>query len=138
MNSITISGNLVRDPEIRYVGSGAAVCKFTIANTEHSKGNEYTNFVDIVTWEKLAENCNTFLKKGMKVHVLGRLSIRPYETKDGEKRKAAEITAKTVDFPSRNGANAQSGERAERPRAAAPAGRTGGFDDEQLEDEIPF
>jgi single-strand DNA-binding protein len=138
MNISIISGNLTRDPEIRYVGSGAAVCKFTIANTEHSKGEEYTNFVDIVSWEKLAENCNTYLKKGMKVHVEGRLSIRSYDDKDGKKRKATEIVARKVDFPTRNGAGAQRAEQRQAAGVGAPAGGGNFGGEESFEDEIPF
>ncbi|MBV8490771.1 MAG: single-stranded DNA-binding protein, partial [Candidatus Eremiobacteraeota bacterium] len=81
-------GNLVRDPEIRYVGSGAAVTKFTLAVNRRSKQQEETDFIDYVAWDKLAETCNTYLNKGMSCLVDGRLSIRSYETKEGEKRKA--------------------------------------------------
>src|ERR1700677_2163582 len=89
-NKIILVGNLTRDPEIRYVGSGAAVTKFTLAVNRRSKQQEETDFIDIVAWDKLAETCNTYLKKGMSVLVDGRLSIRSYETKEGEQRKAAE------------------------------------------------
>ena len=90
-NRCIFVGNLVRDPEIRYVGSGAAVTKFTLAVNRRSKQQEETDFIDMVAWDKLAETCNTYLKKGMSVLVEGRLSIRSYETKEGEKRKATEV-----------------------------------------------
>ena len=72
-NKIILVGNLTRDPEIRYVGSGAAVTKFTLAVNRRSKQQEETDFIDIVAWDKLAETCNTYLKKGMSCLVEGRL-----------------------------------------------------------------
>lgn len=80
-NRVILLGNLVRDPEIRYIQSGSAVAKFTIAvnpNKKEAKPEE-TTFVNIVAWERLAETCNTFLKKGSPVLVEGRLAIRSYE-----------------------------------------------------------
>src|SRR5664279_4683611 len=94
-NRIILVGNLTRDPEIRYVQSGSAVTKFAIAVNRRTKGGDETTFVDIVAWDsgnyKLAETCNTYLKKGMSVLVEGRLVIRSYEDKDGNKRKATEV-----------------------------------------------
>jgi single-strand DNA-binding protein len=141
-NKCILIGNLVRDPEIRYVGSGAAVTKFTLAVNRRSKQQEETDFIDIVAWDKLAETCNTYLKKGMSVLVDGRLSIRSYETKEGEKRKATEIVINTMqmlDRPNREGGGG-SYERSAAPartNGAAPTGSN--FDDDAaLEDEIPF
>jgi single-strand DNA-binding protein len=141
-NRITLVGNLVRDPEIRYVGSGAAVTKFTLAVNRRSKQQEETDYVDCVAWDKLAETCNTYLKKGMSCLVDGRLSIRSYETKEGEKRKAAEVVVNTMQMLDRanRGAGGDGGTY-ERPRAAAPAaaGGAGASYDESLdEEEIPF
>jgi single-strand DNA-binding protein len=137
-NRITLVGNLVRDPEIRYVGSGAAVTKFTLAVNRRTKQQDETDFIDCVAWDKLAETCNTYLKKGMSCLVDGRLSIRSYETKEGEKRKAAEVVVNTMQMLDRANRSGDGGGSYERPRAAAPAASGGGFDDEHLEDEIPF
>ncbi len=138
-NRITLVGNLTRDPEIRYVGSGAAVTKFTLAVNRRSKQQEETDYIDCVAWDKLAETCNTYLKKGMSCLVDGRLSIRSYETKEGEKRKAAEVVVNTMQMLDRaNRANGDGGTYERAPRAAAPVGAGGGFEDENLEDEIPF
>jgi single-strand DNA-binding protein len=68
----------------------------------------------------------------------GRLSIRSYETKEGEKRKAAEVVVNTMQMLDRANRSGDGGGSYERPRAAAPAASGGGFDDEHLEDEIPF
>ncbi len=144
-NRITLVGNLTRDPEIRYVGSGAAVTKFTLAVNRRSKQQEETDYVDCVAWDKLAETCNTYLKKGMSCLVDGRLSIRSYETKEGEKRKATEVVVNTMQMLDRANRSGGSGSAEdggyERPRAAAPAaaGGTGGDYDSALdEEEIPF
>jgi single-strand DNA-binding protein len=141
-------GNLTRDPEIRYVGSGAAVTKFTLAVNRRSKQQEETDYIDIVAWDKLAETCNTYLKKGMSCLVEGRLSIRSYETKEGEKRKATEVVCNTMQMLDRAGGggrapmNGDGGESYERSPAPARAGAatSAGFDHEDaaLEDEIPF
>ncbi|MDB5072634.1 MAG: Ssb [Candidatus Eremiobacteraeota bacterium] len=139
-NRITLVGNLTRDPEIRYVGSGAAVTKFTLAVNRRSKQQEETDYIDCVAWDKLAETCNTYLKKGMSCLVDGRLSIRSYDDKDGNKRKATEVVVNTMQMLDRpNRGAGEGGGGYERPRAAAPANGAGGYDDSALdEEEIPF
>jgi len=143
-NRITLVGNLTRDPEIRYVGSGAAVTKFALAINTRSKQQEETMYVDIVAWDKLAETCNTYLKKGMSVLIDGRLSIRSYDTKEGEKRKSTEVVANTMQMlDSRGGARPDSDgggyERSAPPRSnGASSSTTFADEDAALEDEIPF
>jgi single-strand DNA-binding protein len=144
-NRITLVGNLTRDPEIRYVGSGAAVTKFTLAVNRRSKQQEETDYIDCVAWDKLAETCNTYLKKGMSCLVDGRLSIRSYETKEGEKRKATEVVVNTMqmlDRANRGGGGDDGGSYERAPRVAAPAGGGGGaggdYDQSLDEEEIPF
>ncbi len=90
-NRVILIGNLVRDPEIRHVQSGSAVAKFTIAVNRRTKQDDAVDFIDIVAWDKLAETSNSYLKKGVPVLVEGRLAIRSYESKSGEKHKAAEV-----------------------------------------------
>src|SRR5579862_3979342 len=139
-NKVILVGNVVRDPEIRYVGSGAGVTKFSIAVNPNKRDAkpEGTLFVDLVAWDKLAETCNTYLKKGMNVLVEGRLVIRSYDDKDGNKRKATEVVINTMQMlgtGSGNGAGQGGGEYA---RAAAPAGNSnaGGDFHDELDDEI--
>jgi len=125
-NRITLVGNLTRDPEIRYVGSGAAVTKFTLAVNRRSKQQEETDYIDCVAWDKLAETCNTYLKKGMSCLVDGRLSIRSYDDKDGNKRKATEVVVNTMQML--DSANRPDGDRPpclwnQPPLHAAPASR---------------
>ena len=145
-NRITLVGNLVRDPEIRYINSGAAVCKFTLAVNRRSKQQEETDFIDCVAWDKLAETCSQYLKKGMSVLCDGRLSIRSYETKEGEKRKAAEVVVNVMQMLDRanksyeNGGSYSNGNgnghaNGESVRQFSPSGAGS---EEELEDEIPF
>src|SRR5580658_7534171 len=143
-NKIILVGNLTRDPEIRYVGSGAAVTKFTLAVNRRSKQAEETDFIDVVAWDKLAETCNTYLKKGMSCLVEGRLSIRSYDDKDGNKRKATEVVCNVMQMLDRAGGprgsgGAENGEGGGYSRPSAPrAGAAGALDEEQLDEEIPF
>ena len=104
-NRVILSGHLTRDPEIRYVGDGNAVAKFSIAiNRKLRGGKEAVDYVDIVTWGKLAEACNAYLRKGSGALVEGQLRNRDYE-KDGEKRRVTEVVARDVIFGNRpNGA----------------------------------
>jgi len=135
-NKVILVGNVVRDPEIRYIGSGAAVTKFSIAVNPNRKDAkpEDTLFVDIVAWEKLAETCNTYLKKGSNVLVEGRLSIRSYDDKDGNKRKATEVVINTMQMLGSPRDRQDSGDS---QFAAAPVGGGARIDD-GLDEEIPF
>jgi len=143
-NRIILVGNLTRDPEIRYVGSGAAVTKFTLAVNRRSKEKEETDYIDIVAWDKLAETCNTYLKKGMSCLVEGRLSIRSYEDKDGNKRKATEVVCNVMQMLDRaGGGGSRPGNDGGsydnvRPMPARNGAGSGDFDEAALEDEIPF
>ena len=93
-NKLTIIGNVVRDPEIRYVDGGQkSVTKWSLAVNRKSKLGDEVMFIDIIAWDRLSEICNQYLKKGMSILVEGRLVIREYTNKDGEKRKAIEVVA---------------------------------------------
>lgn len=96
MNKVILVGRLTQDPEVRYTTSGKAVASFTLA--VNRMGSEATDFIPIVAWEKLAEACGNNITKGQKVLVDGRLQIRSYEARDGQKRRVAEIVAQHVDF----------------------------------------
>ena len=103
MNRIQLMGRLTRDPEVRYTQTGKAVASFSLAVRRYlgpsAQGREETDFIDIVVWGVLAESCGNTLHNGELVQVDGRLQIRPYETQDGQKRKAAEVVAKSVCQP---------------------------------------
>src|SRR5665213_4108271 len=127
-NRVILVGNLTRDPEIRYVQSGSAVTKFALAVNRRTKNGDDTTFVDIVAWDsgnyKLAETCNTYLKKGMSVLVEGRLAIRSYDDKDGNKRKATEVVIDAMQMlDSRGAPRTEGGEGYERTSAPARPNR---------------
>jgi len=109
-NRIVLVGNVVRDPDIRYVQSGAAVTKFTIAVNHGSKQSESVDYIDVVAWKKLAETATTYLKQGMLVLVEGRLAIRSYQSKGGEKHRAAEVVMASMQMLEHARANGRAGE----------------------------
>lgn len=111
-------GNLGKDPELRYsTGENqVAICRFTIAVDKGYGQNKKTVWMPVVTFGKLAENCNKFLAKGRKVYVAGEIDIREYEGQDGQKRFFTEVAANTVEFLSSNessGAGQQWGNQAQ-------------------------
>ena len=111
-SSITIVGNLTRDPEIRYTSGGAAKASFGVAvsrrwqNRQSQEWEEQTSFFNVVCWREMAENVAESLGKGSRVVVTGRLEQRSWETENGEKRSVVEIVADDVG-PSLRWATAQ-------------------------------
>lgn len=107
LNKVFLLGNLTRDPELKHTASGAAVCNFSIAvNRSFKHGDEWkkeVQFINIVAWSKLGENCDKYLAKGKAVLVEGRLVIRNYEAEDGSKKYVTEIVAENVQFLSSGG-----------------------------------
>src|SRR5438046_10592279 len=98
LNRVMLMGNLTRDPELRYIPSGQAVTSFTVAvnrvyNSQAGEKKEEVSFIRVVTWAKLAENCNEYLKKGSPVFVEGRLQSRSWEAQDGTKRSTTDALA---------------------------------------------
>lgn len=132
MNRAILIGNLTKDPEITTTSTGVSVCKFTIAVSRrftNSDGSKDTDFLNIVTWRALAENCHKFLKKGSKVGVVGTIQTRSYDAQDGTKRYITEIVADEVEFLSTNrGADNGSSEKNEEVSKLEP------IDD----DNLPF
>ena len=143
-NRVILVGNVTRDPEIRYTQSGKAVTKFSLA-VNNPRNKEETTFVDIVAWDRLGETCNTYLKKGSNTLVEGRLVIRSYDDKDGQKRKATEVVIDNMQMLGSRPAGAggddanSGGGFGNGNRSAAPVTAGGGdaFGDD-LDDEIPF
>ena len=97
LNRVILIGRLTREPELKYTPNGTAVATFTLAVNRKFNKDE-TDFIDIVVWRGLAENCANYLAKGSLAAVDGRLQIRDYKTKEGQKRKVAEIIADDVRF----------------------------------------
>ena len=103
INSVVMTGNLTRDPELRSLPSGMSVCSLRIATNTRRKDSstgEWTdkaNFFNVTVWGKQGENCAQYLAKGRPIAVQGRLEWRDYE-KDGAKREAIDIIADQVQF----------------------------------------
>jgi single-strand DNA-binding protein len=104
LNSATLIGRLVADPELRYTQKGLPVCDFRVAssrrwkNKESGDWQEETLFINVVAWRRQAELANDFLKKGSAVLIEGRLRSRQWETTQGEKRSAIEVVARRIQF----------------------------------------
>jgi len=100
MNSVTVVGNLTRDPELRVTTNGKFVATFGLAENYTSgqgeQKEEHTNFFDVKIWGPLAENVAKSLTKGARVHVSGRLAQETWDTKDGERRSKVLIVANEV------------------------------------------
>lgn len=101
-NTVTVTGNLTRDPELRFTPSGQATASFAVAvnrswqNRQTQEWNEATSYFDVVCWAQLAENAAQSLTRGTRVIVTGRLDQRSWETQDGERRSKIEIVADEV------------------------------------------
>ena len=102
LNNITIMGRLTRDPELRRTGSGIAVTGFTVAVDRDYKsgsgGDTETDFIDCVAWRQAGEFVGKYFKKGRMILVSGRLQIRSWTDKDGNKRLTPEVVADNVYF----------------------------------------
>lgn len=137
MNKCALVGNLVRDPELTQTQSGISVCRFTIAvnrNFTNANGEREADFINIVTWRTIAENCGKYLVKGKKVALSGQIQTRSYDDKNGEKRYVTEVVADDVEFIGGN-----SGEASEPKQAAQkPKKKTVGELKPIEDDGLPF
>ena len=166
VNKVILVGNLGKDPEVRFMPNGEAVCNFSIATTDSWKDKsgakqERTEWHNIVMYRKLAEIAGEYLKKGRPVYVEGRLQTRKWQTKEGQDRYTTEIIADQMQMlGGRDGAgsnasydggmdqssgsndfdqsslNQATAKQAPAQSAAKPAAAGSGFDD--FEDDIPF
>lgn len=133
LNHIVLIGRLTKDPELRYTpANGVAVATFTLAvNRRFTQPGQQreADFIPVVTWRNQAENCAKYLGKGSLVAVEGRLQIRSYEDRDGQRRTIAEVVSESVQFlDSRN--------RPERGQTQPEPGYNDDFYPE--EDDVPF
>ncbi|MEX0778310.1 MAG: single-stranded DNA-binding protein [Balneolales bacterium] len=101
LNKAMIIGNLGADPDVRYTQSNKAVANLSIATTEKFKDSngelqERTEWHRVVVWNRLAEICQSYLKKGSKVYIEGKIQTRSWEDKDGQKRYTTEILGLTM------------------------------------------
>jgi single-strand DNA-binding protein len=152
INRVIVTGNLTRDPELRSLQSGTAVCKLRIAVNSRRKDQsgewvDKPNYFDVTVWGAQGENCATYLSKGRPVAIDGRLDWREWEDQNGNKRQSVEIIADTVQFlGSRDGGgqgNGNGGGGFAAPQSDVPAD-TSDFESSEpasvgaSEDDIPF
>ena len=154
VNKVILMGNLGRDPEVRFMPNGDAVCNFSIATTDSWKDKagerqEKTEWHNIVMYRRLAEIAGEYLKKGRPVYIEGRLQTRKWQTKEGQDRYTTEIIADSMQMlGGRDGAPAQLGSNNEdkikddfdqtpKRNNQVEQSNTGSAFDE-FEDDIPF
>ncbi len=145
INTVVITGNLTRDPELRHTGGGTSVCGMRVAvNSRRRDGSgnwiDKPNYFDVTVWGAQGENCATYLSKGRPIAVDGRLEWREYQDRDGNKRQSVDIIADSVQFLGSREDNGNGGGRFT-PQSDVPADTSdyqtapagGGSDD-----DIPF
>ena len=129
LNHIVIMGRLTRDPELRRTGSGVAVASFTVAVDRdfgnRDNGEKETDFIDCVAWRQTGEFVSKYFTKGRMAVVSGRLQIRNWTDKDGNKRRSAEVVADNVYFGDSKREGESSGSSYGAGSYSAPA--AGGF-----------
>lgn len=137
LNHITAAGRLTKDPELRRTQNGVAVASFTIAcdrDIKDASGNKQTDFIDCVAWRNTAEFVDKYFTRGRMVIVSGRLQMREWTDKNGNKRRNAEILAESVYF----GDSKRSVENTEKNETNESA-QTVDFDQVEIDDdELPF
>ena len=143
LNHIVIMGRLTRDPELRRTGSGVAVASFTLAVDRDFSGKDgsekETDYIDCVAWRQTGEFVSKYFTKGRMAVVSGRLQIRSWTDKDGNKRRTAEIVADNVYFGDSKRDGDSGSYSAPDPSYAAPAPAASDF--AMLEDDdaqLPF
>jgi len=140
VNKVILVGHLGADPEMRHTQSGTAVTSFRIATTERyndksGERQERTEWHRIVTWAKLAEICNNYLRKGKQVYIEGRLQTRQWEDQSGNTRYTTEVVANNMVMLGRAGdvSNDVPAQQSP-PDTVAQESSSGGSDD----DDLPF
>ena len=145
LNHIVLMGRLTRDPELRRTGSGIAVASFSLAvdrdfGSSANNGEKETDFIDIVAWRNTAEFVSKYFTKGRMAVVSGRLQIRNWTDKEGNKRRSAEVVADNVypsygySAPAAPAAGSSHGYAA--PAAPAPASDFSMIEDD--DSQLPF
>lgn len=152
LNRVILIGRLTQDPELRYTNAGTAVASFSLAVDRmraNQAGERETDFINIVVWQKQAELCAQYLHKGRLAAVDGRLQIRTYENREGQKVRVAEVVAESVRFLDRGDSSGASAGPASpptnrpKPEPRAPQYEEDPFaDDSQVidisDDDLPF
>jgi len=129
LNKVILIGRLTKDPELRYTPTGTAVASFTLAvnrKRANQQGEREADFIPVVVWQKQAENCANYIGKGSLVAVDGRLQVRTYDAKDGQRRWVTEVVAEDVRFLDR------------RESGGSQGTNSFGTEVDFTEDDIPF
>lgn len=131
LNRVVLIGRLTKDPELTYSKNGTAIAKFILAVNRlrlNQAGEREADFIPIIVFKKQAENCANYIGKGSLVAVDGRIQVRTYDTKEGQRRWVTEVIAESVRFLDRRGDNNNSNQG------------TGSFGHEVAfsDDDIPF
>ena len=136
-------GRLTRDPELRYTQNQTAVASFTVAvdrDFKDDNGNKATDFIGCVAWRHTADFVSKYFKKGSLAVVSGRLQLRDWTDRDGNKRRSAEIIVENIYFGSSKSAEGQQAPAAQQayqpPRVSPAPGEFSELDDD--DGEIPF
>jgi single-strand DNA-binding protein len=152
VNKVILVGNLGKDPEVRYAQSGTAICTLRLAVTERRKEGDswkdHTEWMDVVTFGKTAENAGQYLQKGRQVYVEGRMQTRNYKDKEGVEKWRTEVVANQVLFLGGGDRGASGGARKNNANDGGPGARDGGGMDDAappppadngfVDDDLPF
>ena len=131
MNLVCLIGRLTKDPELKTTQNGKSVVTFSLAVDGFKKGE--TDFIDCVAWNKTAENLAKFKKKGEQIAITGRLTTRNYEDRNGNKRKAVEVTVNDLQF-----IGGKSNSETQKTSYSAPQTNLGVQYDEDDGEQLPF
>lgn len=136
MNRIILLGRLTKDPEVKYTNNDKVVCLFTLAVDRpytNQQGKREADFINVVLWGKQAEIFGNYFSKGQRALVEGRLQIRSYDGKDGQKHYVTEVIASGFEFIEKANKQGQA------PAAAPPQGSFENFGEAvPFDEEIPF
>jgi single-strand DNA-binding protein len=140
MNKIFLIGRLTKDPDLRYTQSNIAVASFSLAVDRRTKedGTKETDFINIVVWQKQAENVNKYIKKGSLVAIHGRLQTRTYDDKDGKKVYVSEVVAENVQFLDLKKAEDKVEEKQDLDKQYEDFGNSVELTDEDIDSELAF
>ncbi len=145
LNKVLLMGNLTRDPELRYLQSGTAVCDFGLAmNRKWRSGTgeqkEEVCFVDVTFFGRTAEVVSEFMKKGRPMFIEGRLKLDTWTGKDGQKRSKLHVIGENMQFIDSRGSREATGQTGQRPSAGetTPENKAPEKDFDIEDDSIPF
>lgn len=148
MNKVVLIGNFARDPELRMLDSGVALCRFTLAvnrRVPNAQGVREADFIQCVAWRQTAEFVSRYFTKGKKCALTGSIQVRSYEAQDGSKRYSTEVVVDEVEFVDRAPQQGGSGDDGYVPPPAPPArGRSQNMENanddfvQVDDDDLPF